>query len=58
MCARGACIISWCHTITLLQYVKDLDIRIYYIKKAIEHGWSRNILVHQRESGLHLREGT
>ena len=49
--------LTWYHNITLLQYVKDLDIRTYYIKKAIEHGWSRNILVHQIESGLHLREG-
>jgi predicted nuclease of restriction endonuclease-like (RecB) superfamily len=50
--------LTWYHNITLLQYVKDLEIRKYYIKKTIEHGWSRNILVHQIESGLHLREGT
>ena len=49
--------LTWYHNITLLQYVKDQNIREYYIRKAIEHGWSRNILVHQIESGLHLREG-
>jgi hypothetical protein len=24
---------------------------------AIQHGWSRNVLVHQSESHLHLRQG-
>ncbi|NLW77695.1 MAG: DUF1016 domain-containing protein [Methanomicrobiales archaeon] len=50
--------LTWYHNITLLQYVKDLETRKYYINKTIVHGWSRNILVHQIESGLHLREGT
>lgn len=49
--------LTWYHNITLLQYAKDPEVRDYYIQKTIQHGWSRNILVHQIESGLHLREG-
>ncbi|WP_319580754.1 PDDEXK nuclease domain-containing protein [uncultured Methanospirillum sp.] len=49
--------LPWFHICLLITRIKDPDTRIFYIKKAIEHGWSRNILVHQIESGLHLREG-
>ncbi|MFH0968500.1 MAG: PDDEXK nuclease domain-containing protein [Methanobacteriota archaeon] len=49
--------LTWYHNITLLQYVKSPEIRDYYIKKSIQHGWSRNVLVHQIETSLHLREG-
>lgn len=30
--------LTWYHNITLLQYVKDFEIRKYYINKTIEHG--------------------
>lgn len=49
--------LPWFHICILITRIKDPDTRTYYINKAIEHGWSRNILVHQIESGLHLREG-
>ena len=29
-----------------------IDEAIYYVDKTIENGWSRNVLVHQIESGL------
>lgn len=49
--------LPWYHHITLIEKVKDLNDRIFYIKKTLENGWSRNIMVHQIESGLHKRQG-
>ena len=34
----------------------DLDERRWYIEKTAENGWSRNVLVHQIESGLYRRQ--
>ena len=49
--------LTWYHHITLLDKVKDPAIRQFYILKTIENGWSRNVMVHQIESGLHNRQG-
>lgn len=49
--------LSWYHHITLLDKIKDKEIREFYIRKAIENGWTRDNLVHQIESGLHKRQG-
>jgi len=49
--------ITWYHNITLLDKVKDLDERSWYIQQTIQNGWSRNVLVHQIDSGLYYRQG-
>ena len=49
--------IPWGHNVRILDYVKDPGDREWYIRKTIEHGWSRPVLVHQMESGLHRRQG-
>lgn len=49
--------IPWGHNIVLLSKVKSREEREWYIRKAIEHGWSRNVMVHQIESGLIRRQG-
>lgn len=49
--------ISWYHHTTLLDKVKNEDERQFYIQKAIENGWSRNVMVAQIESKLHERQG-
>lgn len=49
--------ISWYHHTTLLDKVEDPELRTFYIKKTIENGWSRNVMVLQIESGLHKRQG-
>ncbi len=49
--------LSWYHHITLLDKVKEPEIRAFYIQKTIQNGWSRNVMLHQIESGLHLRQG-
>ena len=48
--------IPWGHTVVLLDKIPDGTIRNWYIEKTIENGWSRNVLVHQIESGLYQRQ--
>jgi predicted nuclease of restriction endonuclease-like (RecB) superfamily len=50
--------ISWYHHTTLLDKVKSPEERLFYIQKTIENGWSRNVMVHQIESGLYSRQGS
>jgi len=50
--------IPWGHNVRILDYVKDSIERKWYIRKTIEHSWSRNVLVHQIESRLYHRQGT
>lgn len=50
--------ISWYHNLTLLEKVAEPKIRLWYAQKSIECGWSRNVMVMQIESKLHLRQGT
>lgn len=49
--------IPWGHNVRILDYVKDPTEREWYIRKTIEHGWSRAILVLQIESRLIHRQG-
>jgi predicted nuclease of restriction endonuclease-like (RecB) superfamily len=49
--------LPWGHVIRLLENVKDVMRREWYARQAIEHGWSRNVLVHQIESNLYERQG-
>lgn len=49
--------LPWGHNIFLMDLVPNKQIRLFYIKSAIEHGWSRNIMVMQIETNLHNRQG-
>lgn len=49
--------IPWGHNILLLQKLETLQDRLWYAHKTIEHGWSRNALLHWLDSGLHKRQG-
>jgi predicted nuclease of restriction endonuclease-like (RecB) superfamily len=49
--------IPWYHNITLLEKLETADERAWYALRTVENGWSRNVLVHQIESGLHRRQG-
>jgi len=49
--------IPWFHNVVLLDKVKNPAEREWYIRQTIQNGWSRNILVHQIESGLYKRQG-
>ncbi|GAB3399209.1 hypothetical protein GCM10027515_05250 [Schumannella luteola] len=49
--------LPWYHHIALLTKLDDRDSRLWYAAKAVDQGWSRDILVHHIESRLHEREG-
>jgi predicted nuclease of restriction endonuclease-like (RecB) superfamily len=49
--------LPWGHNTHLLDLVKAPAEREWYARQAIENGWSRNVLVHQIESGLYGRCG-
>lgn len=48
--------ITWYHHIALMDKVKNADEHIWYAEQAAQNGWSRNVLVHQIESGLYQRQ--
>ena len=50
-------LLPWGHLRVLLDRLKDREAREWYLRAAVEYGWSRNILVHQITSRLHEREG-
>lgn len=48
--------ITWYHNLALMDKVKDKNASIWYAKESVKNGWSRNVLVHQIESGLYERQ--
>ncbi|QDT07448.1 hypothetical protein K227x_58750 [Rubripirellula lacrimiformis] len=54
---RAVSQIPWGHNLVLLDKLDDRADALFYVKKTIENNWSRAVLTHQIESGLHLREG-
>ena len=49
--------LPWYHQLALLDKLKTDDARRWYVHKAIEHNWSRNVLVMQIETRLLERQG-
>ena len=49
--------LPWSTNIVLLEKIKNPTNRLWYARKAIEHGWSRTVLTLQIESRLHQRSG-
>ena len=49
--------LPWGTNIVLLDKLSSQEERIWYAQKALENGWSRNILAFQIEAGLYLRTG-
>jgi predicted nuclease of restriction endonuclease-like (RecB) superfamily len=45
--------IPWGQNLVILSRVKDMKEREFYIRRTIEFGWSRDVLVHQIESEAH-----
>lgn len=50
--------LPWGHNLELLFKLKEPTDRIWYAHKAVEHGWSRNVMVHQIETRLKDRQGS
>jgi len=48
--------ISWTHNTILIEKIKDLDLRSWYMTKIIEHGWSKDVLSLMIKSEVHKRE--
>jgi predicted nuclease of restriction endonuclease-like (RecB) superfamily len=49
--------LTWYHNLTLVEKIKNPAERLWYARQAVDHGWSRNVLVHQIETRLHKRQG-
>ena len=49
--------LPWYHQLALLDKLKTEEERRWYAAKALEHNWSRNVLVMQIESRLYERSG-
>ena len=49
--------IPWGHNILLMQRIKDLPARLWYIQQTMEHGWSRDVLGMMIKSRAHERQG-
>ncbi|WP_257255088.1 YhcG family protein [Endozoicomonas sp. SESOKO3] len=49
--------IPWGHNLKIISKCQTTAEALYYVGKTIEHGWSRNVLTHQIESGLWQRKG-
>lgn len=47
----------WAHHVILMQKVKDLATRRWYMEQTLANGWSRNILVMQIDAQAHARHG-
>lgn len=45
--------LSWGHNIVLMDKIKDQNMRIWYAQKVVEHGWTRDVMVHQIEANAH-----
>jgi predicted nuclease of restriction endonuclease-like (RecB) superfamily len=54
---QAAAQLPWFHNCVLLDKLKESSERLWYTEQVIENGWSRNVLVHQVESGLYHRQG-
>ena len=49
--------ITWYHNLALLDKLGEAQARLWYARKTVEHGWSRNILAVQIDLRLHERQG-
>ena len=54
---RVAAQLPWGHHVTLMEKVKDLPTRYWYMAAAIEQGWSRDVLTAMIKSNAHERQG-
>ncbi|PIV19628.1 MAG: DUF1016 domain-containing protein [Elusimicrobia bacterium CG03_land_8_20_14_0_80_50_18] len=49
--------IPWGHNVLLMEKVKDMSSRLWYMQKTIKNGWSRNVLSLMIKSRACRREG-
>ena len=49
--------LTWYHHLALIEKLDDRAVRLWYATRAVEHGWSRNILAFQIAGRVHARHG-
>ncbi len=49
--------VPWAHHVVLMEKVKDLSTRRWYMEQALANGWSRNVLALQIDAQAHARHG-
>lgn len=49
--------IPWFHHVILIEKIKDLPTRLWYMEQTIEQGWSRDTLAAMIKSNAHARQG-
>jgi predicted nuclease of restriction endonuclease-like (RecB) superfamily len=49
--------IPWGHHVLLMQKIKDLPTRLWYMQQTLAQGWSRNVLSLMIDGGAHKRHG-
>jgi len=49
--------IPWGHNIILMQKIKDINLRFWYIQQIIGNGWNRDTLTSMIKTELHKRQG-
>ncbi|BFU94183.1 MAG: hypothetical protein NTNFB02_09050 [Nitrospira sp.] len=50
-------LIPWFHHVILIEKIKDLPTRRWYMEQTLANGWSRNILALQIDAQAHARHG-
>ena len=48
--------LPWKHNVSLMEKVKDKNIRKWYMKRCIEDGWSKSVLIFQIDTNLYERQ--
>lgn len=49
--------IPWSHNLLILDKIKDIDERLWYMQKCVENGWSVDVLELQIDTKLYERQG-
>ncbi len=45
------------HTVLIDKYFNEPETALFYLRKTVEHGWSRAMLMNMLDKKLHLRQG-
>lgn len=49
--------VPWAHHVVLIDKVKDLPARLWYMQQVLQNGWSRNVLLTMTKSEAYRRQG-
>jgi len=49
--------LPWGHNLVIIHKIKDPTEAVFYLTETVRNNWSRNVLIHQIESGLYSRKG-